>query len=118
MCIAASRYIKRNRQRISRARRQYQQHIDELVSVLFPTHNNQLSSIHAVLCTQTSDTQYTEAEKRKMVADIRTYFNQRKINSAIAKTQASDDFVPISPYAGSHEELTFPTPPSIERLME
>jgi hypothetical protein len=53
-----------------------------------------------------------------MVADIRTYFNQRKINAGIAKTQASDDFVPISPYAGSHEELTFPTPPSIERLME
>jgi NADH:ubiquinone oxidoreductase subunit 3 (subunit A) len=100
-------------------RKKYQEHIDDLVTELFPP------SIPAVLDSSTStptpyesyDPRYQEA-KRKMIADIRTYFNQRKINAAISKIPGPDELAPVNPSAGSYDELTFPTPPSIERLME
>jgi hypothetical protein len=79
-------YIKRNRQRISEDRRQYQQHIDDLTAALFPTHANHIPTTHTVPDPHTQDIQYTEA-KRKMVADIRKYFNQRKIDATLAKVQ-------------------------------
>ena len=105
MCIMC---IKRNQQRISEDRRQYQQHIADLTAALFPTHNNHISTNPTVPDTQPSDIQYTEVEKRKMVADIRTYFNQRKNNAAIAKIPGPDELAPVNPYthAGSYDERT------------
>jgi hypothetical protein len=115
--------------------KKYQEHIDDLVEELFPPSIpaaiQDSSAIDTTVQDKTvqeaavieSDPQYQEA-KRKMVADIRTYFNQRKINAAIAKIPGPDELAPVNPSAGSYgdrgtyEELTFPTPPSIERLME
>ena len=104
--------IKRNQHRISEDRRQYQHHIDDLVTVLFPT---SIPAIHTVPADDTDTTdRYREAEKRKRIADIRTYFNQRKIDAAIAKISGPDELAPVNPYT----KQTFLTPPSIERLME
>ena len=104
--------------------KKYQEHIDDLVEELFPPDIPTLQPVVPVpTASDTYDPQYQEA-KRKMVADIRTYFNQRKINAAIAKIPGPDELAPVNPSAGSYEgrgsydELTFPTPPSIERLME
>lgn len=108
--------------------KKYQDHIDDLVAELFPP---SIPSLQLAVDTPTpyepddpqedtvqEDTvQYQEA-KRKMVADIRTYFNQRKINAAIAKIPGPDELAPVNPSAGTYEDLSFPTPPSIERLME
>ena len=105
-------------------RKKYQEHIDNLVEELFPPDIPTLQPVIPVpTASDIYDPQYREA-KRKMVADIRTYFNQRKINAAIAKIPGPDELAPVNPSAGSYggrgsyEELTFPTPPSIERLME
>lgn len=59
-----------------------------------------------------------------MVANIRTYFNQRKINAVIAKIRGPDELAPVNPSAGSYEdrgsydELSFPTPPSLQSILE
>ena len=59
-----------------------------------------------------------ESELRtQRVNEVRKYFNQRKINAAIAKIPGPDELAPVNPSAG-YEELSFHTPPSIERLME
>ena len=115
-CLVAKRELS--------TRKKYQEHIDDLVEELFPPDIPTLQPVIPVPTTNESeDPQYREA-KRKMVADIRTYFNQRKINAAIAKIPGPDELAPVNPSAGSYEgrgsydELTFPTPPSIERLME
>ena len=104
--------------------KKYQDHIDDLVEELFPPDIPTLQPVVPVPTTSdTYDPQYQEA-KRKMVADIRTYFNQRKINAAVAKIPGPDELAPVNPSAGSYEgrgsyeDLSFPTPPSIERLME
>lgn len=96
--------------------KKYQEHIDDLVAELFPT---DIPTLQPAVDTPThydTDPMYQEA-KRKMVADIRTYFNQRKINAAIAKIPGPDELAPVNPSAG-YEDLSFPAPPSIERLME
>ena len=116
-CLVAKRELS--------TRKKYQEHIDNLVEELFPPDipTLQTPAIQAIPTPTTYDPQYQEA-KRKMVADIRTYFNQRKINAAVAKIPGPDELAPVNPSAGSYEgrgsyeELTFPTPPSIERLME
>ena len=103
-------------------RKKYQDHIATLVEELFPPSIPTLQT--PAINTQTSHepdpeevtVQYQEA-KRKMVADIRTYFNQRKINAAIAKIPGPDELAPVNPSSG-YEDLSFPTPPSIERMME
>lgn len=115
-CLVAKRELS--------TRKKYQEHIDDLVDELFPPDIPTIQPVIPVpTASDTYDPQYQEA-KRKMVADIRTYFNQRKINAAIAKIPGPDELAPVNPSAGSYEgrgsyeELTFPTPPSIERLME
>lgn len=115
-CLVAKRELS--------TRKKYQEHIDDLVEELFPPDIPTLQPVVPVPTTSdTYDPQYQEA-KRKMVADIRTYFNQRKINAAVAKIPGPDELAPVNQSAGSYEgrgsyeELTFPTPPSIERLME
>ena len=112
--------------------KKYQDHIDDLVEELFPPSIPDTSIPTAIDSTiqpavpvptaNEPDPMYQEA-KRKMVADIRTYFNQRKINAVIAKIHGPDELAPVNPSAGyedrgSYEDLSFPTPPSIERLME
>jgi hypothetical protein len=111
--------------------KKYQEHIDSMVEELFPPSIPAAiqdssaidTTVQEAAVIESYDPQYQEA-KRKMVADIRTYFNQRKINAAIAKIPGPDELAPVNPSAGSYgdrgsyEELTFPTPPSIERLME
>lgn len=99
--LAANLYTKHDRQRRITAREKYQEHIDSMVEELFPP--------------SPQDTQYQEA-KRKMIADIRTYFNQRKNDAAIAKIPGPDEHDPVNQSARSYEELTFPTPPSIELM--
>ena len=97
--------------------KKYQEHIDDLVAELFPPDIPTLQpAVDTPTHYESDDPQYQEA-KRKMVADIRTYFNQRKINAAIAKIPGPDELAPVNPSAG-YEDLSFPTPPSIERLME
>ena len=115
-CLVAKRELS--------TRKKYQEHIDDLVEELFPPDIPTLQPVIPVpTASDIYDPQYREA-KRKMVADIRTYFNQRKINAAIAKIPGPDELAPVNPSAGSYggrgsyDELTFPTPPSIERLME
>ena len=103
-------------------RKKYQDHIAALVTELFPPAIPSLQPAIQVPTAIESDPQYQEA-KRKMVADIRKYFNQRKINAAIAKIPVPDELAPVNPSAGyedrgSYDDLSFPTPPSIERLME
>ena len=106
-------------------RKKYQDHIATLVTELFPPSipDSTLQPVIPVpIPNESDDPQYQEA-KRKMVSDIRTYFNQRKINAAIAKIPGPDELAPVNPSAGygdrgSYDDLSFPTPPSIERLME
>lgn len=86
-----------------KARQKYQAHIADLVQQLFPPDTIQTPTAQHV-------DQWREEAKDKMVADIRRYFNQRKVDAAIAKTP-----IPVHP---SHEELTYPTPPSIQRMLE
>ena len=83
-----------------KARQKYQAHIADLVQQLFPPDTIQAPTVQQVDL-------WREEAKVKMVADIRRYFNQRKVDAALAKTPAI-----------SHEELTYPTPPSIQRILE
>lgn len=100
--------------------KKYQDHIDDLVAELFPPSIPSLQPAIPVLTTNESSDTYDpqcRETKRKTVADIRTYFNQRKINEAIAKIPGPDELAPVNPSAG-YEDLSFPTPPSIYRSME
>lgn len=66
----------------------------------------------------TSHQTISEEQMRRVRAEnVRKYFKERKINAAIAKIPGPDDLAPVNPSAG-YEDLSFPTPPSIERLME
>lgn len=106
-------------------RKKYQEHIDNLVTELFlpATPAVQTPAVNTYTPTandpdpQEDTVQYQEA-KRKMVANIRTYFNQRKINAVIAKIRGPDELAPVNPSAGSYDELSFPTPPSLQRILE
>jgi ABC-type Na+ efflux pump permease subunit len=115
-------------------RKKYQDHIDSMVEELFPPSIpaaiQDYSAIDTTVLDTTvldttvqeaavieSDLQYQET-KRKMVADIKRYFNQRKIDATLAKVQGSSDFVKINPSAGSYSEQIIPTPPSIQMLLE
>ena len=96
-----------------RSTQKYQEHIADLVQQLFPpatdqalTDTIQAPTVQQIPTIKEVD-QWREEAKDKMVAEIRRYFNQRKIDAAIADT-------PVR----SHEELTYPTPPSIQRILE
>lgn len=120
-CLVAKRMISR--------RKKYQDHIDSMVEELFspyiPATVLDSSAIDTTVLDTTvqeaavieSDLQYQEA-KRKMVADIRTYFNQRKINAAIAKIPGPDELAPVNPSAGSYSEQIIPSPPSLQMILE
>ena len=106
-------------------RKQYQEHIDNLTNELFPPSISDLQestlqestlqeSTLPEATAQEADAQYEEA-KRKMVADIRTYFNQRKMDAALARMPGPDELAPVNPY---HTKDTRPSPPSIQMLME
>ena len=125
-CLVAKRMISR--------RKKYQDHIDSMVEELFPPSipaaiQDSSAIDTTVLDTTVLDTTVQEAAviesdlqrqeaKRKMVADIRTYFNQRKINAAIAKIPGPDELAPVNPSAGSYSEQIIPTPPSIQMILE
>lgn len=84
--LAASMYLKLERHRQA-AKRQYREHIDHLAADLFPASPPTQTSTHTSPSdVQEATVQYQEA-KRKMVANIRTYFNQHKINAAIRDTE-------------------------------
>lgn len=79
--IAANTYHKRYTKMRASAKRQYREHIDNLVNELFPpaTHASDLHASDPQEATvQEAIVQYQET-KRKMIADIRKYFNQRKM---------------------------------------
>ena len=103
-----------NNRRNLKATQKYREHIRghllvaDLVKQLFPPATDQVLTQPTIQTptAQQVDPEHQEA-KDKMVADIRRYFNQRKIDAAIADT-------PVR----SHEELTYPTPPSIQRILE
>lgn len=96
-------------------RKKYQDHIRGLVDELFPStiQTPDVQTAIDQLQTSNEDLEYQEA-KRNMVANIRKYFNQRKINATLANVQRSKDFVSVNPY----NKQTFPTPPSLQRLLE
>lgn len=99
LCIAYKRYHDHYTERRTASRTQYQEHIDNLVNELFPP------ATHA--STHTSDlqeatVQYQET-KRKMIADIRKYFNRRKmkietLHSVVEISDPPDDGT-LSPVA-------------------
>ena len=126
-CLASKHVLSR--------RKKYQEHIDNLVDELFSpdgetpsvqTPSVQTPTVNTSTSVQTStqtptvyesDLQYQEA-KRNMVANIRTYFNQHKINAAIASVQGSKAFVSVNQFSRSYSKQTFPSPPSLQRLLE
>jgi hypothetical protein len=74
-------------------RKKYQDHIDSMVEELFPPSipaaiqdSSAIDTTVQEAAVIESDLQRQEA-KRKMVADIRKYFNQRKIDATLAKVQ-------------------------------
>lgn len=107
--------------RMISSRKKYQDHIDSMVEELFPP------AIQAIPtpAIQESDPQYQEA-KRKMVADIRKYFNQRKIDAAIRDTEIAIRDTEIktglpmnSPmFRSGPDTAPLPSPPSLQMLME
>jgi len=114
-------------------RKKYQDHIDSMVEELFPPSIQAAiqdsSAIDTTIQAAIQDTTVQEAAviesdlqrqeaKRKMVADIRKYFNQRKIDATLAKVQGSSDFVKINPSAGSYSEQIIPSPPSLQMILE
>ncbi len=115
--------------RMNSRRKKYQDHIDSMVEELFPPSIPAAIQDSSAIDTTVQDTtvqeaaviesdlQYQEA-KRKMVADIRTYFNQRKINAAIAKIPGPDELAPVNPSAGSYSEQIIPSPPSLQMILE
>lgn len=112
-CLVAKRELS--------TRKKYQEHIDDLVDELFPpsvqTPTVQTPDVQTAidqLQTINEDLWRQEA-KRNMVANIRTYFNQRKIN---AEMPGPDELAPVNPSAGSYNKQTFPSPPSLQRILE
>jgi len=126
-CLAEKHMLSRQKK--------YQDHIAALVEELFPP---AISTLHPAIQVPTAiesdpqedtvqeDTvQYQEA-KRKMVADIRKYFNQRKINAAIRDTEIAirdaenKTGLPMnSPMFSSGTDTTpLPSPPSLQRILE
>ena len=93
--------------------------VDDLVEELFPPDIPTLQPVIPVpTASDTYDPQYREA-KRKMVADIRTYFNQRKINAAIREAEIKTGLPMNSTiFSTGPDSSSLPSPPSIERLME
>lgn len=106
--LAANSYAKRDRQRRPAARGKYKDRIrgylpvDSMVEAAVPA----------------SDLQRQEA-KRKMVADIRTYFNERKLDEAIREAEIKTGLPMNSPMFSSGPDTThLPTPPSLQRILE
>lgn len=128
--------------------KKYQEHIDNLVTELFPpatpavqtpavntytpTHNesnDQQEDTVQEVTVQEVTVQYRET-KREMVANIRTYFNQRKLNEAIRDTEIAIRETEIktglpmnSPMFSSRpytrpDTPSLPTPPSLQRILE
>lgn len=89
------------------ARKKYQEHIDSMVNELFPPSSIQDSTLQTPAVntyTQThnepdppEDTVQHQEAKREMVANIRTYFNQRKLNEAIRDTEVMTEPLPTPP---------------------
>lgn len=95
-------------------RKKYQEHIRGLVDELFPPTIQTPDVQSAIDQLQTSNEDLWRQEaKSNMVANIRTYFNQRKNDATLAKVQRSKDFVSVNPY----NKQTSPTPPSLQRIL-
>lgn len=111
-CLVAKRELS--------TRKKYQDHIAALVEELFPP--SIPTAIDTTLQTPTPneshDPMYQEA-KRKMVADIRTYFNQRKINAAIRDTEIKTGLSMNSPmFSSGPDTAPLHAPPSLQRILE
>lgn len=114
-CLVAKRELS--------TRKKYQEHIDNLVEELFPPDTVNTSTVQTraiqtptvqtpTVQLQTSNEDLWRQEaKRNMVANIRTYFNQRKND---AKMPGPDELAPVNPY----NKQTSPTPPSLQMLLE
>lgn len=113
-CLVAKRELS--------TRKKYQEHIDNLVDELFPpsvwTPTVQTRAIQtpdvqtaAIQAPAINEDLWRQEAKRNMVANIRTYFNQRKND---AEMPGPDELAPVNPY----NKQTFPTPPSLQRLLE
>lgn len=83
--------------------KKYQEHIDSMVNELSPPSSIQDSTLQTPAVNtytptpnESHDPQYQEA-KREMVANIRTYFNQRKLNEAIRDTEVMTEPLPTPP---------------------
>ena len=114
--LAATAYTKHDRDKRIAAREQYQDHIrghlpvDDMVAELFPQSPADIEEATV----QEADAQYQEA-KRKRIADIRRYFDRRKMDAALARTPGPDELAPVNPY---NQKDTRPSPPSIQMLLE
>jgi len=114
-CLVAKRMISR--------RKKYQDHIDDLVEELFPPSIQDSSAIDTTVQDTTvqeaavieSDLQRQET-KRKMVADIKRYFNQRKMDAALRDTENKIGLPTSSPMLS--DGPVRPTPPSIGLWLE
>lgn len=107
--------------------KKYQEPIDDLVEELSLPSSIQTPVITAVQTpavntymptpNESHDPQYQEA-KRKMVANIRTYFNQRKIDASIRETEIKTGLPMNSPmFSSSPDTRSFPTHPSLQRIL-
>jgi hypothetical protein len=72
---------------------------------------------------QGSEERFVDMTRAKRVSNIRRYFNRRKMDAAIAKIPGPDELAPVNPSAGSYggnsyDKQTFPTSPTLQRLME
>ena len=123
-CLVSKRMISR--------RKKYQEHIDDLVEELFPPSFYPAIPTPAVSTPTTYESypqedtvQYQEA-KRKMVADIRKYFNQRKLDAAIRDTEIAIRDAEIktglpmnSPmFSSGPDTAPLPSSPSFQRILE
>ena len=110
--------------------------VDNLVTELFPPATLAIPSVQTPAVNtytptandpdpQEDTVQYQEA-KRKMVANIRTYFNQHKLDEAIRDTEIAIREAEIktglpmnSPmFSSGPDTRSFPSPPSLQRILE
>jgi hypothetical protein len=74
-------------------RKKYQDHIDSMVEVLFPPSIPAAIQDSSAIDTTVQEAAVIESDlqrqetKRKMVADIKRYFNQLKMDSALRETE-------------------------------
>lgn len=103
-------------------RKKYQDHIDSMVEELFPPSIQAAIQDSSAIDTTVQEAAVIESDlqrqedKRKMVADIRKYFNQRKMDSALRETENKIDLPTSSPMFS--DGPVRPTPPSIGLWLE